>query len=50
LGCTLLDRELYLLKHWTDDRQRCHEAGIPDLVDFATKPELAKRMLEGDVL
>lgn len=45
-GCTLLDRELYLLKHWMDDRQRCQEAGIPDEVRFQTKPELAKQMLE----
>lgn len=45
-GCTLLDRELYLLKHWTDNRPRCHKVGIPDSVNFATKPELAKRMLE----
>src|SRR5258707_8589298 len=45
-GCTLLDRELYLLKHWVDDRRRCQEAGIPETVDFQTKPELAKRMLE----
>src|SRR6266849_6735084 len=45
-GCTLLDRELYLLKHWVDDRERCREAAIPDDVNFQTKPELAKRMLE----
>lgn len=48
-GCTLLDRELYLLKHWTDDRERCLEAGIPVTVDFQTKPELAKRMLSAAV-
>jgi SRSO17 transposase len=45
-GCTLLDRELYLLKRWVDNRQRCLEAGIPEDVAFQTKPELAKRMLE----
>src|SRR5690348_1313983 len=45
-GCTLLDRELYLPMRWTEDRERCQEAGIPDTVDFQTTPELAKRMLE----
>jgi SRSO17 transposase len=45
-GRTLLDRELYLPKTWTEDRARCRGAGIPDEVEFATKPELAMRMLE----
>jgi SRSO17 transposase len=44
-GRALIDRELYLPKTWTDDRDRCAKAGIGDKVDFATKPELAKRML-----
>jgi SRSO17 transposase len=45
-GHTLLDRELYLPKEWTDDRQRCRRAGIPDEQTFATKPVLAREMLE----
>ena len=45
-GRTFLDRELYLPKAWTEDRARCAEAGVPDEVQFATKPELAMRMLE----
>jgi SRSO17 transposase len=45
-GRALVDRELYLPKSWTDDRQRCAQAGIGDDVDFATKPALARRMLE----
>jgi SRSO17 transposase len=45
-GRTLLDRELYLPKAWTEDRARCREAGIPEQVQFATKPELAMRMLD----
>lgn len=45
-GHTLLDRELYLPKEWTDDRERCRAAGIPDARDFATKPALARQMLE----
>src|SRR3954462_8838614 len=44
-GRALIDRELYLPKAWTDDRERANGAGIPDEVGFATKPELARRML-----
>jgi SRSO17 transposase len=44
-GHTLLDRELYLPKSWTNDPQRCREADVPLEVGFATKPELAARML-----
>src|SRR5262249_33627809 len=46
LGQTLLDRELYLPKEWTEDRERCRSAGIPDERAFATKPALAQQMLE----
>jgi SRSO17 transposase len=45
-GHTLLDRELYLPAAWTDDRERCRGAGIPDDRAFATKPVLARQMLE----
>ena len=45
-GRALIDRELYLPKTWTEDRDRCAEAGIGQQVDFATKPELVRRMLE----
>ena len=44
-GQTLVDRELYLPKSWTQDRQRCREADVPEEVTFATKPQLAARML-----
>jgi SRSO17 transposase len=44
-GRALIDRELYLPRAWTDDRGRARAAGIPDDVPFATKPELARRML-----
>lgn len=45
-GQTLIDRELYLPKAWTDDRPRCREARIPDEVAFATKPAIAREMLQ----
>ncbi len=44
-GRTFLDRELYLPKSWTEDRDRCREAGIGDEVEFATKPVLAIAMI-----
>jgi len=42
----LVDRELYLPQEWCDDWPRRQEAGIPDDVAFASKPELAQRMLQ----
>jgi SRSO17 transposase len=45
-GRALIDRELYLPRAWTDDRERARAAGIGDEVEFATKPELARRMLQ----
>ncbi|MFE9222015.1 IS701 family transposase [Streptomyces lavendulae] len=45
VGRALVDRELYLPKSWTDDRDRCRAAKVPDERDFATKGELAKRLV-----
>jgi len=44
LGQALLDRERYLPKGWTDDVERCRQAGIPPDRAFATKPQLARQM------
>jgi SRSO17 transposase len=44
-GHALIDRELYLPRSWTEDRERCRAAGIPDEIEFATKPQLAQAML-----
>jgi SRSO17 transposase len=44
-GHALVDRELYLPKSWTSDPARCRAAGIPEQTVFATKPELARRMI-----
>jgi len=45
-GRALIDRELYLPKSWTDDRDRCRAAAIPEEVGFATKPQQAQAMVE----
>ena len=44
-GAALVDRELYIPQEWIADRERRSEAGIPETVEFATKPELARRMI-----
>lgn len=45
-GHAFIDRRLYLPEEWTNDRERCAQAGVPDEIAFATKPELAISMLE----
>src|SRR6266568_6330870 len=45
LGHALLDRALYLPEDWCADAARRQAAHIPETVAFATKPELAQRML-----
>lgn len=45
-GHTFLDRELYLPKEWADHPQRREKAFVPETTEFATKPQLAKTMLE----
>ena len=45
-GRTLIDRRLYLTEHsWCADSERRHAAGIPDEVQFQTKPRLAWEMI-----
>jgi len=44
-GHAPIDRELYLPKAWTGDDERLTVAGVPDEVEFATKPELARQMI-----
>lgn len=45
-GSAFIDRELYIPRQWTDDRSRCEAAGIAQEVEFATKPQLARKMIE----
>jgi SRSO17 transposase len=44
-GHALIDRELYLPEPWIADRDRCRRAGIPDEIEFETKPRQAMAML-----
>jgi SRSO17 transposase len=46
-GHVLRDREVYLPREWADNAARRREAGVPEEVPFATKPQLARRMLDG---
>jgi SRSO17 transposase len=44
-GHAFIDRALYLPKQWTDDRRRLKAAHVPNNVEFATKPQIARRMI-----
>jgi SRSO17 transposase len=44
-GHAFIDRALYLPKEWTDDRARLKAAHVPETVGFATKPQIARRMI-----
>ncbi len=52
-GTAFIDRDLFLPKEWVGDMPRRREAHVPGKIQGATKPELAKAMLqrafEGDV-
>jgi SRSO17 transposase len=45
LGHSLIDTRLYLPKSWIEDPSRCRAAGVPDDIEFATKPKLAQAMI-----
>lgn len=44
-GHALIDRALYLPKSWAEDGARRTEAKVPESVEFATQPALAREML-----
>ena len=44
-GHAFIDRALYLPKEWTDNPPRMRAAHVPDNVGFATKPQIARRMI-----
>ena len=45
-GHSLIDRRLYLPQSWCNDPDKRAKVGVPEAVKFATKPQLAKQMLE----
>lgn len=44
-GHAFVDRALYLPKEWTDDPERLKAVHVPEDVGFATKPQIARRMI-----
>jgi SRSO17 transposase len=45
-GRALIDRRVYLPASWCENRERCTAAGVPEQIEFATKPRLALEMIE----
>jgi len=45
-GQAWADFDVYLPRRWADDLPRRHAAGIPDDLEFATKPQLAINQVE----
>jgi SRSO17 transposase len=43
-GHAFVGHRLYLPERWTSDPDRCRQAGIPEKVTFATKPEQAVQL------
>jgi SRSO17 transposase len=43
---TLVDRALYLPKEWAEAPERRRAAHVPGAVDFATKPQLARQLID----
>jgi SRSO17 transposase len=44
-GHAFIDRALYLPKQWMEAPDRLQAAHVPQEVDFATKPQIARRMI-----
>jgi SRSO17 transposase len=42
----LVDGELFLPESWSDDRERCQEAGIPDTMVYRPKTEIALELYD----
>ena len=41
-----LEMDLYVPQSWTDDPDRCREAGMPESLEFRTKHEIALDQLD----
>jgi SRSO17 transposase len=44
-----LDNQLYLPRSWTDEPDRLRKAGVPEDIEFQTKPEIALNLLTNAV-
>jgi SRSO17 transposase len=44
-GHALVDKALYLPREWTEDRNRCRAAGVPEEVGYQSKAELGLGLL-----
>jgi SRSO17 transposase len=45
-GHAAVSARLYVPTDWAEDRQRCRAAGIPDDLEFKTKPQLAAEIVK----
>src|ERR1700741_4513178 len=45
-GHALIDRRLYLPKHWAEDQELRQKVHIPDEIAFATKPKIGAMMVQ----
>ena len=49
-GHSPLDRRLYMPSEWMDDAQRREKAGVPEELEFQTKPQMALEMIKDAML
>jgi SRSO17 transposase len=40
-----IDRRLYIPEDWVKDTERCKKAGVPEDIEFLTKPQMALEMI-----
>jgi SRSO17 transposase len=45
-GHVVIGARLYVPKDWAEDRDRCQAAGIPEDLEFKTKPQLAAKIIK----
>ena len=45
-GHSPIDRRLYIPKEWLDDEKCRVETGIPETIEFQTKPQMALEMIQ----
>lgn len=45
-GYNPIDRRLYIPQEWIGDPDRCKKAGVPENIEFKTKPQMALEMIK----